>query len=160
ALPPRYRNQIISHDALGARSGNARNSVCVSPGRCRISRSPRTGASGSVPARASVVSKGVTAMRMFPAFHSIRQRVSRPLSRDKADMLLLLFSCALVLLPHIGHLPAWVFPSCTAILLWRGWLTFHGNRMPPRWILLSVSLLAMGGVFASYQTWFGRDAGV
>nr|WP_232429514.1 DUF3488 and transglutaminase-like domain-containing protein [Noviherbaspirillum autotrophicum] len=100
----------------------------------------------------------------MPAFQSLRQRasrpLSRPLSRDKADTLLLLFSCGLVLLLHVGHLPAWVFPSCAAILSWRGWITFRGNRMPPRWMLLAVALLAMGGVFASYRTWFGRDAGV
>lgn len=102
----------------------------------------------------------MTGMRPAPTFRAFRQRASGPLSRDKADMLLLLFSCSLVLLLHVGHLPAWVFPSCASILLWRGWITFQGNRLPPRWILLPIALLAMGGVFASYRTWFGRDAGV
>ena len=32
--------------------------------------------------------------------------------------------------------------------------------MPPRWLLLPVALLAMGGVLATYHTFFGRDAGV
>ena len=30
-----------------------------------------------------------------------------PLSRDKSDTLLLLFTCALVLAPHAARLPAW-----------------------------------------------------
>lgn len=85
---------------------------------------------------------------------------ARPMSRDKADTLLLLFSCSFALLPHAGHLPVWILPACAALLLWRGWLTFRGDRMPPRWILLPVALLAMAGVFITFRTFFGRDAGV
>lgn len=99
-------------------------------------------------------------MGLLTSLQSVRRQVARPMSRDKADMLLLLASCALVLLLHVGHLPAWVFPTCAALLLWRGWITFRGNRLPPRWLLLPIALLAASGVFASYHTWFGRDAGV
>lgn len=84
----------------------------------------------------------------------------RPMSRDKADTLLLLTACALVLFPHAGHLPVWVTPVCAALLLWRGWITFSGVRMPPRWLLLPLAALAMAGVYATYKTLFGRDAGV
>lgn len=84
----------------------------------------------------------------------------RPMSRDKADTLLLLFSCSLALLPHVSHLPIWILSACIALLLWRGWLTFRGDRMPPRWLLLPIALLAMGGVFITFRTFFGRDAGV
>jgi protein-glutamine gamma-glutamyltransferase len=86
--------------------------------------------------------------------------VGRPMSRDKADTLLLLSACALVLLPHLGHLPGWVGPACTALLAWRGWVTFRGNRMPPRWLLLPIAALAMVGVLATFKTLFGRDAGI
>lgn len=99
-------------------------------------------------------------MRLFTFLQPIRAHATRPMSRDKSDMLLLLSSCTLVLLLHVGHLPWWVIPSCAALLLWRGWITFRGNRLPPRWILPSIALLAAGAVFASYRTWFGRDAGV
>jgi len=85
---------------------------------------------------------------------------SRPMSRDKADILLLLASCTLVLLPHISHLPLWVSPACAALLAWRGWITFRGNRMPPRWLLLPIAMMAMGGVYLTYRTFFGREAGV
>jgi protein-glutamine gamma-glutamyltransferase len=84
----------------------------------------------------------------------------RPMSRAKSDTLLLLATCTLVLLPHFGHLPAWAIPLCAALLAWRGWVTFRGNRMPPRWLLVSIAALAMGGVFATYKTFFGREAGV
>lgn len=85
---------------------------------------------------------------------------TRPMSRAKSDTLLLLATCTLVLLPHLGHLPAWAIPLCAALLAWRGWITFRGNRMPPRWLLVSIAALVMAGVFATYKTFFGREAGV
>ncbi|WP_420475930.1 transglutaminase TgpA family protein [Noviherbaspirillum sp. ST9] len=85
---------------------------------------------------------------------------NRPMSRDKADILLLLFACTLVLLPHASHLPVWITPVCAALLGWRGWITFRGNRLPPRWLLLPVAALAMGGVYLTFRTFFGREAGV
>ncbi|MBC7501596.1 MAG: DUF3488 domain-containing protein [Herminiimonas sp.] len=88
------------------------------------------------------------------------QSMSRPMSRDKADALLLIISCALVLAPHAAHLPLWTTFASTAILAWRGWVTFRGNRMPPRWLLLPITALAMAGVYWNFKTFFGRDSGV
>ncbi|HYC42990.1 MAG TPA: DUF3488 and transglutaminase-like domain-containing protein [Noviherbaspirillum sp.] len=85
---------------------------------------------------------------------------NRPMSRDKGDILLLLGACALVLLPHASHLPAWITPVCAVLLAWRGWITFRGNRLPPRWLLLPIATLAMAGVYLTYRTLFGREAGV
>ena len=85
---------------------------------------------------------------------------SRPMSRDKADILLLLGACTLVLLPHSAHLPAWVTPVCAVLLAWRGWITFRGNRLPPRWLLLPAAALTMAGVYLTYRTFFGREPGV
>ncbi|CAN5895482.1 protein-glutamine gamma-glutamyltransferase TgpA [soil metagenome] len=83
-----------------------------------------------------------------------------PLSRDKADTLLLLFACLLVLLPHTLVLAWWVSTSCLGLMLWRGWLTLTGRRLPPSWILLPISALLMSGVYATYHTFLGREAGV
>jgi transglutaminase-like putative cysteine protease len=85
---------------------------------------------------------------------------ARPMSRDKADTLLLLLACVLALAPQAGHLPTWIICTGITLLLWRSWISFRGNRMPPRWLLLPIAVLAMGGVFASFDTLFGRDAGV
>jgi transglutaminase-like putative cysteine protease len=82
------------------------------------------------------------------------------MSRSKADTLLLLASCALVLLPHAWHLPWWATPLCAALLIWRGWVTFRGNRMPPRWLLLPIAVGAMLGVYLTHRTLLGREAGV
>jgi protein-glutamine gamma-glutamyltransferase len=82
------------------------------------------------------------------------------LSRDKSDTLLLLAAVLAVLAPHAAHLPPWATLVCAVTLLWRGLITFRGIRMPPPLLLLPLSLLAMGGVYNSFHTWFGRDAGV
>jgi len=86
--------------------------------------------------------------------------MSRIMSRDKADTLLLLCACALVLAPHAAQVPLWVALSGGALLLWRGWITYRGNRLPPRWLLLPLAVLAMAGVYASFKTLLGREAGV
>ncbi len=85
---------------------------------------------------------------------------ARPMSRDKADTLLLLLACLLVLAPQAGHLPWWTTALCALLLLWRGWLTVRGNRLPSHWLLLPLAALAMLGVYAHYRTLLGRDAGV
>lgn len=82
------------------------------------------------------------------------------MSRDKADTLLLLTACALVLLPQYGDAPMWTLASCAILLLWRGWITFRGNRMPPRWLLLPIAALAMAAVYVNFKTLFGHQAGV
>jgi transglutaminase-like putative cysteine protease len=91
---------------------------------------------------------------------SFKRNAARPLSRDKADTLLLLATCVLVLAPHAAHLPGWISVTGCSLLLWRAWVTFRGNRMPPRWLLLPLALVAMGAVYATHKTLLGREAGV
>lgn len=95
-----------------------------------------------------------------PFLSSFMRGAARPVSRDKADTLLLLVTCVLVLAPHAGHLPGWIIIACSALLSWRGWIVFAGNRMPSRWLLVPVAVLAMLGVYWNYKTLFGREAGV
>ncbi len=82
------------------------------------------------------------------------------LTRDKSDTLLLLAAALMVLAPHFGHLPPWISAVVCGTLLWRAALTWRGKRMPPLWLLLPVSLAAMAGVYRSFHTLLGRDAGV
>lgn len=84
----------------------------------------------------------------------------QPLSRDKADTLLLLFACLLVIVPHTAHLTWWANLACLGLLAWRGWLTLTGRRLPPTWTLVPVALLLMMGIYASYRSFFGREVGV
>lgn len=83
-----------------------------------------------------------------------------PLSRDKADTLLLLTACLIVLLPHVPALPWWVIASCALLMLWRAWITLTGRSLPQSWLLIPISLLMMAGVFLTFRTFFGREAGV
>ncbi|WP_229509274.1 DUF3488 and transglutaminase-like domain-containing protein [Massilia sp. CCM 8734] len=87
-------------------------------------------------------------------------RLLAQLPRDKADTLLLLVAALMVLSPHAGHLPLWVSALCGLTLLWRAMATLRGTRMPSALVLLPLSMAAMAGVFMSYKTLFGRDAGV
>ncbi len=82
------------------------------------------------------------------------------LPRDKSDTLLLLLACCLVVAPHVLHLPLWISITSLAMLGWRAWITLRGERLPPRWLLLPMALLALPGVYASFQSFTGRDAGV
>lgn len=83
-----------------------------------------------------------------------------PLSRDKADTLLLLGTAVLVLAPHALHVPLWVALLCGATLAWRAAITLRGKRMPPALLLLPLAVAAMAGVQFSYDTLLGKDAGV
>lgn len=82
------------------------------------------------------------------------------LSRDKSDTLLLLSACLLVILPHTSHLAWWTSCAAGAILLWRAQVTFTGQRMPSRWLLLPIAALCMIGVYLGQRSFFGRESGV
>jgi transglutaminase-like putative cysteine protease len=82
------------------------------------------------------------------------------LPRDKADILLLLLAAAMVLAPHALHLPLWLSVAAAAPLLWRAIITVRGRRQPQLAVLAPLALLGIAGVYASYGTLLGRDAGV
>lgn len=72
----------------------------------------------------------------------------------------LLFSILLVIAPHTVHAPVWVISLCAALLLWRAYLTYSGNPLPKRWLLMLLTLASMGGIVIEFHTLFGRDVGV
>lgn len=82
------------------------------------------------------------------------------LPRDKSDTLLLLAAALVVLIPHAFHLPAWVSATCALTLGWRALITVRGTRLPPGILLLPLTIMAMGGIFITYRTLLGREAGV
>ncbi|WP_338845055.1 transglutaminaseTgpA domain-containing protein [Massilia sp. W12] len=84
----------------------------------------------------------------------------RNLSRDKSDTLLLLCACLLVILPHTSHLPLWVSAISLLFLGWRALISFSGQRLPDKKLLLALAICCMLGVFANLRTIFGREAGV
>ncbi|HET7832147.1 MAG TPA: DUF3488 and transglutaminase-like domain-containing protein [Gallionella sp.] len=72
----------------------------------------------------------------------------------------MLLSILLVIAPHAQHAPAWVISLCVVLLLWRTYLTYSGDPLPRRWLLMLLTLASMGGIVIQFHTLFGRDVGV
>jgi len=72
----------------------------------------------------------------------------------------LLASLALVAAPHTLHMPGWTVALIVTLIAWRAYVGYARLKLPNRWLLLLVAAAATIGVFLSYRTLFGRDAGV
>lgn len=90
---------------------------------------------------------------------NLRQTLAT-LPRDTRDTLFLLGVIAWVIAPQVAHLPWWSSALAAALLLWRGILSWRGQALPSRWLLLGVLAVAVGATLATYRTILGRDAGV
>jgi transglutaminase-like putative cysteine protease len=75
-------------------------------------------------------------------------------------VLRLLLSLALVAAPHTSHLPGWTIALMVMLISWRAYVGYARLALPNRWLLLLIALAATVGVFFSFRTIFGRDAGV
>jgi transglutaminase-like putative cysteine protease len=72
-----------------------------------------------------------------------------------------LIACiTMVVAPHAEHLPPWISVLCILLLGWRTYLVYSGNPLPPRWLLLGISVAGVAGIYSEYRTLFGREAGV
>ena len=69
-------------------------------------------------------------------------------------------SLSLVLFPHALRIPVWMTISFALLMLWRVEHVLHGVRLPGRWYRVLLSLIIVIGVFLSYGTLFGRQAGI
>ena len=89
---------------------------------------------------------------------------SQDLPAGRSTILTLLFALIPVLAPHLSHLPLWCALFAGAMFGWRAlitWRTTRGPaRLPSRFILLTLMLLALGATIYTHRTLFGRDAGV
>lgn len=66
----------------------------------------------------------------------------------------------LVSAPHADHLPLWISTVCVALLAWRTYLTYSGNSLPPRWLLLGITVACVLAIAFTFRTLFGREVGV
>jgi transglutaminase-like putative cysteine protease len=69
-------------------------------------------------------------------------------------------SILLVSAPHAEHLQTWVLAISVILLAWRIYLTWAAKPLPPRWLLMGISIAGVSGIFFSFHTLFGREAGV
>ncbi len=69
-------------------------------------------------------------------------------------------SILLVSAPHAEFLPLWVSTLCAIMLGWRFYLAWSNNPLPPRWLLLAITVASVAGILINFRTLFGREAGV
>src|SRR5262245_53632896 len=74
--------------------------------------------------------------------------------------LLLLVSLVMVAVPHAVHLPWWTVALVATLVAWRALLGYVHRALPNLWLLLLAAVAATVGVFLTYRTIFGREAGV
>lgn len=69
-------------------------------------------------------------------------------------------SIFLVIAPHAEHLPEWIGILSAMVLAWRFYLAYSDNPLPPRWLLIAITVAIVGGLQIEYHTLFGREPGV
>ena len=72
----------------------------------------------------------------------------------------LLLSLTMVAAPHASHVPWWTIALVVVLIAWSAYVGYARLPLPNRWLVLLVAVAATGGVFLSYRTIFGREAGV
>lgn len=82
------------------------------------------------------------------------------IDRLSPDRRWLLLGLGLVVAPHLGRLPWWAAGLCLLSLGWRVLYEVGRLALPGRMLRLGLTLGTLGGVFATYHTIFGREAGV
>jgi protein-glutamine gamma-glutamyltransferase len=63
-------------------------------------------------------------------------------------------------MPLAAQVPLWLAAVAAAAFLWRAALAWWRRPLPPRWLLILVTLAGTAGVFVQYRTLFGQHAGV
>lgn len=79
---------------------------------------------------------------------------------DRLQVTALLGVLTLLLLPHTLRLPLWMNAALAAVFGWRLWLLHTQRRLPPRWLLFSITFGLIAGVFFEYRTLLGKTGGV
>jgi transglutaminase-like putative cysteine protease len=76
------------------------------------------------------------------------------------NLLWMLAGLILVVAPHAERLPWWVNGTAVAMAVWRIYICAKQGELPRRWFLLALALGQTIGVYFTYRSIFGRDAGV
>lgn len=79
---------------------------------------------------------------------------------DLRDTLWVAAGLSLVAAPHASRLPWWTTALALTLATWRIYLGRARLALPRKSLLLGIVAAATAGIYVSYQTIFGRDAGV
>ena len=71
-------------------------------------------------------------------------------------MYFLLAALAVVVLPHMSHLPVWVILSCYSFILWRFLYTLGRVPLPHKLLVYIILFLVLFGLIGSFPTIIGR----
>ena len=80
--------------------------------------------------------------------------------REVRDTLWLLAVLAWIQALLLGHVPGWTSALSGAVLLWRGWLAWHGRPLPGWPWRVGLTVLAIVATLATHHTLLGPQAGV
>ncbi len=75
-------------------------------------------------------------------------------------LLWLIAASTLVLVPHALRIPFWISAAFVVLVGWRLLAVLRGLPLPSRWFLSAFALAFVPGVWLSFGTVLGRDAGV
>ena len=81
-------------------------------------------------------------------------------AREQRDQAVLLLAVAMVIAPHIEHLPAWSTVAIGAMWIWRAWLAQSLKPAPGRIVMALLLAAGTAAVWIEHGTLFGRDASV
>ena len=79
---------------------------------------------------------------------------------DVKNVLWLLAAMGFVLAPHLPRLPYWIATLIVMVLAWRAWVAWAAWHFPTRAVMLVLTIAGAFGVWATYRSIFGREAGV
>ncbi|WP_126444473.1 transglutaminase TgpA family protein [Sulfuricystis multivorans] len=86
------------------------------------------------------------------------ERTAPPLTSAQSGWLLA--SGIVATLPLASQVPPWLAALAAGAFLWRAWLLSRGLPLPPRWLLILVTLGSVAAVLIHTRTLFGQAAGV
>ncbi|MDX1693519.1 MAG: DUF3488 and transglutaminase-like domain-containing protein [Ketobacteraceae bacterium] len=81
-----------------------------------------------------------------------------PIPRN--SLIWLLVAVSLAILPHLSRLPAWMWLVVVGSLLWRIQVFRQRWRFPNKWLRMALVFGGTAGIFFSYGTLLGPEAGV
>ena len=68
-------------------------------------------------------------------------------------------SLVFVITPHLSRFPAWSIILISVLFIWRLVCIKHKRWLPPKFLLLLISILSLFGVFIFFGTLIGKTAG-
>ena len=79
---------------------------------------------------------------------------------DVRNVLWLLAAMTFVVAPHVQRLPYWIAILCAIVVAWRAWVSWAAWHFPNRWIVVGLTIASTVGIWRTYGSIFGREAGV